>query len=760
MAAENEKIRAETSDPGLQGLSLGLEIDGIQLQESLGSSEYRASFKGWAVEDANFVSIKFFRAPQDPNSDQFLEQVIAEINARNSIETDGVLRISNFGVFKDAIYVVTDWLEGGSLSARMVNRDDDLVSRVDKLAAGLCGVLQKMHSASIVHGNLKPSNIIFDDRDQPILTDFVLPSLRRPPNGNATPAKYIAPELQEPPAELAPVNDVFSVGAILYEILTGRRFLYSTFELPTRIDATVAAAWDRIVERATRLGPARRYQNADELVAELPALSQPSGPLMLHCPECGEETPADSLTCMQCKADLKDLFDECIQCHKLTPMLHPACIHCGSHASQVERKKPKQASKSGVLRAEALALEETGDYEQALARMHEMTKNQGEPFLQSKEQAQEVIDRLRETISQEFSRRLTEVKRDLDTGAVSRALDLLDAMPPEDPRTKELAEQCMQKTKAAQEALEGSVDAALAGGDAEAKDLAARARQLWNDSKLVNAVVKIIPSIYQDARKRDLYRLLDLALEALSKDQFNVAREHLDTAIEIDRDDARVREVARTFKHERIERSFLCNVMEAKLLIVEGDVQDALNSLLEASRWLPGSSMERDQMSELMRALSHQQIELDHEEFEAQWNRLRPYGTSSPEAIQEKVDEDRPEHSSSVITNIDEETLKRPSGLVPVSAADVVPDEETPVRSRELTRGARSAAAKAPAATEKPHEKLRWYDLAIFLVVLGILIWALVYLFTSAERPKLPAPARKAVPAEIKNDVPAPDEKE
>src|SRR5262249_15417180 len=123
-------------------------------------------------------------------------------------------------------------VEGGSLSQHLPRLREDPQS-VARLMAAIAGAVHYAHQHGILHRDLKPANILLDDQHQPHITDFGLARRVTPNTGSperrltqtgaimGTP-NYMAPEQAAGKKELTPACDVYSLGAILYELLTGR----------------------------------------------------------------------------------------------------------------------------------------------------------------------------------------------------------------------------------------------------------------------------------------------------------------------------------------------------------------------------------------------------------------------------------------------------------------------------------------------------------------------------------------------------------
>ncbi len=164
-----------------------------------------------------------------------------------------------------------------------------------RIALQLCEALRSIHEASVVHRDLKPNNIMLVSRngvERAVVMDFGLArsmpadpgaaetGLTKPGMIMGNPG-YMAPEQFEPGAKISPATDIYALGIVLYEMVTGRRpFPASTFQsaamsrsrppgLPSSIRRGLPAVWDDVISRCLENDPARRYQSADQIIEAL-----------------------------------------------------------------------------------------------------------------------------------------------------------------------------------------------------------------------------------------------------------------------------------------------------------------------------------------------------------------------------------------------------------------------------------------------------------------------------------------------------------
>jgi serine/threonine protein kinase len=191
----------------------------------------------------------------------------AEVSAH--LKHEHILPLVEFGEEQGRLFLVTPYIEGGTLAQRL-QRGPLSLSEIHQLFSAMVRAIAYIHRRGVVHRDLKPSNILLDqeaesDQIYVRLIDFGIASLQgditSPPlttagNEMGTVA-YMAPERLSGVA--APSNDIYSLGIILYQMITGHLPTSGKrFSLPVPLET--------VVQRCTALDPLDRYATADELL--------------------------------------------------------------------------------------------------------------------------------------------------------------------------------------------------------------------------------------------------------------------------------------------------------------------------------------------------------------------------------------------------------------------------------------------------------------------------------------------------------------
>jgi tetratricopeptide (TPR) repeat protein len=196
----------------------------------------------------------------------------------------------------DAYFIITEFAEKGTLAHRLEMISRQLpIDEILHLGMGICSGLEAVHRKAIIHRDVKPSNILLFDlgesRDTPKLSDFgiarALSSTNtedQPRSGLYGSLSYMSPEQLDEDAEVDSRSDIYSLGVLLYEILTGQLpftgephdifwgHTYVSPTLPSELRSGIPEALEQIVMRALRKDREHRYQSAADMREALEAI--------------------------------------------------------------------------------------------------------------------------------------------------------------------------------------------------------------------------------------------------------------------------------------------------------------------------------------------------------------------------------------------------------------------------------------------------------------------------------------------------------
>lgn len=245
----------------------------------------------------------------------FGERFRAEARLAAQLHHTNIVQLYDFGTADGQPYLVMDFLEGGTLKDRLdearARRAVWSPEEVKALLVPIASALDYAHALGAVHGDVKPANILFSPRGEPVLTDFGIASALS--DGSAgqsgqligSPA-YMAPEQ----ASGAPVDsraDVYALGVILYEMVTGRvpfegaspmavllQHLQSPPPPPTRFRPDLADSVAGVLLKGLAKTPADRFATAGDLLRALHTASAAEVPAAQSSPPAESSRPAQS----------------------------------------------------------------------------------------------------------------------------------------------------------------------------------------------------------------------------------------------------------------------------------------------------------------------------------------------------------------------------------------------------------------------------------------------------------------------------------
>jgi tRNA A-37 threonylcarbamoyl transferase component Bud32 len=222
---------------------------------------------------------------QDP---QFADRFAREARTLARLDHPHVVRVHDFGRAGEHFFLLLEFVDGANL--RQVMGAGRLTpAEALAIVPQICDALQYAHDQGVVHRDIKPENVLLDARGRVKLADFGLAKLVDRPAGTtgitATGQvmgtfQYMAPEQVKAPQDVDHRADIYSLGVVFYEMLTGELPM-GRFEPPSQAAGLDDARIDRIVLRTLERERSRRYQQADEIrtdvagLASLPATSAP-----------------------------------------------------------------------------------------------------------------------------------------------------------------------------------------------------------------------------------------------------------------------------------------------------------------------------------------------------------------------------------------------------------------------------------------------------------------------------------------------------
>ena len=224
---------------------------------------------------------------------RFVERFRREARAAGALSHPNVAGVYDFGNHEGRHYMVMELARGRDL-ARLLRETGPLTSeRSARVASQIARALGHAHAAGVVHRDVKPANVIVDENDRVKVTDFGIARAVGDSTLTATgsvlgTAHYISPE-QAGGGEVGPPADIYSLGIVLYEMLTGSlpftgdsavavamRHLSDEVPAPSDLNRDVPGELDEVVARATAKEPSARFADAGAMADALEAALRPT----------------------------------------------------------------------------------------------------------------------------------------------------------------------------------------------------------------------------------------------------------------------------------------------------------------------------------------------------------------------------------------------------------------------------------------------------------------------------------------------------
>ena len=263
----------------------------LEIIDVLGAGGMGVVYKARQKSLDRLVALKVL--PPQPNDVQrhesFAERFTREARALARLQHPNIVTVYDSGAVNDLCYFIMEFVDGSNLRQVMgANAGRLQPSEALAIVPGVCDALEYAHAEGIAHRDIKPENILVDRKGRVKIADFGIAKLLQRPGTDYTlthtqqiigTMHYMAPEQIERPSTVDHRADVYSLGVVLYEMLTGELPI-GRFPLPSERGVSDVRL-DQVVLRALEKEPSRRYQHASEIKTDLqrlnaaPTLPQP-----------------------------------------------------------------------------------------------------------------------------------------------------------------------------------------------------------------------------------------------------------------------------------------------------------------------------------------------------------------------------------------------------------------------------------------------------------------------------------------------------
>jgi tRNA A-37 threonylcarbamoyl transferase component Bud32 len=249
-----------------------LVIPGYEIEEEIGEGAMGVVYKARHLSLGHLVAVKMIRSGRLA-SPMARERFRWEAKAMALLDHPHILPVHDFGESGGESFLCVKYIQGKSLAKRLKDHRYAPMEAATLLLA-ITRAVQHAHDRLIAHRDLKPGNILLDGDDHPYVADFGLAGRltaedRTSQPREGTPA-YMAPELARGECRLAVTAEVYALGVILYELLTGAPPTSKDSAARPRLqNPAVPTDLDAICEKCLAPDPADRYASASALADDL-----------------------------------------------------------------------------------------------------------------------------------------------------------------------------------------------------------------------------------------------------------------------------------------------------------------------------------------------------------------------------------------------------------------------------------------------------------------------------------------------------------
>ena len=213
-----------------RSLSSGERIGKYQLESIIHQGKYRTIYKAFDPFLDRDVAIKVSQFPDDKNGEENSQQLrnsfFLETRAVGQLQHPNIVSVYDAGVGDRQTFIVMEYIDAQSLASIINAKQEIPVSKAIDIAFKCCKALEYAHSQNVVHRDIKPANILITTDGNVKIVDFGVAKVRSEidtfTSGLFGSPLYMSPEQIEE-QEVGPSTDLYALGAVLYEMLTGNR---------------------------------------------------------------------------------------------------------------------------------------------------------------------------------------------------------------------------------------------------------------------------------------------------------------------------------------------------------------------------------------------------------------------------------------------------------------------------------------------------------------------------------------------------------
>lgn len=295
--AHSDTIFLEPSQPEKPDKLLGMVVDNrYKIERVLGQGAMGRVYEAYHIQLKRRTAVKVLSPEGDMNPHMVRDRFDREVQISARLEHQNIVRIHDCGILSDGMpYLAMEYLKGKDLGDILEGEGRLTWGVTRHILLQICKAMDAAHAKGIIHRDLKPGNIFLieyeGDKYSVKILDFGIAK-----SGSSTTGKvkltqvgaimgtpnYMSPEQAQSSENLDRRSDIYSLGVIMYEMLTGtmpftggshleilQKHVGVKPEFPRKINPDIPKAVEEIILKAMAKDPSARYQNMDEMAREI-----------------------------------------------------------------------------------------------------------------------------------------------------------------------------------------------------------------------------------------------------------------------------------------------------------------------------------------------------------------------------------------------------------------------------------------------------------------------------------------------------------
>ncbi len=406
-------------------------LGGFRIEQMIGAGAMAVVYEATQLSLDRRVALKIL--PQEfAAKESFVRQFDSETDLLATLNHPNIVNIIDRGREGNTYYFAMEYVDGATLGELLAASEIDEEFLLD-IFEQCAQALVYAHRKGVVHRDLKPANIMVNDRGMVKVTDFGVASLLAEVQEEAGGKRkvmgtrgYMPPEQEQNVNRADERSDIFSMGAVIYRVLTGQVPDILPPAPPSKLNPEVDPRFDSLVLKCVQATPDRRYLSAEEMLDAVRAYRRQVSGAEVVCPECHKENPVMQRACLHCGADLSELFDVCPECEADNRIDVEICMSCGCslrqrrHQTSVRISKVEEKARKHALKKE---------FDEAISRLQEVVEVKGKVFERARQKARRLIDSYKEQRQQHYRQQAAHARKMVREGKLHAAAEVLESIP-------------------------------------------------------------------------------------------------------------------------------------------------------------------------------------------------------------------------------------------------------------------------------------------------------------------------------------------